>query len=50
MFDRPGWQFRLALLVWFASLNALNGQDEETNANQLMFVPPPIEGGLISVI
>jgi hypothetical protein len=44
MFDRPGWQLRLALLVWFASLNALNGQDEETNANQLMFVPPPIEG------
>jgi hypothetical protein len=44
MFDRPRWFPGIALLLWFVSLHALNAQDEESNANQLMFVPPPVEG------
>lgn len=28
----------------FGTLNALNAQNEEPNSNQLMFVPPPVEG------
>jgi hypothetical protein len=44
MFDRLRWLPPLALLLWFVSLNALNAQDEEPNSNQLMFIPPPVEG------
>jgi hypothetical protein len=44
MFDRPRWFPGIALLLWFISLHGLNAQDEESNANQLLFVPPPVEG------
>ncbi len=44
MFDRPRWFSGLALLLSFVSLQALNAQDEEPNSNQLLFVPPPVEG------
>jgi hypothetical protein len=44
MFDRPRWFPGIALLLWFVSLHGLNAQDEESNANQLLFVPPPVEG------
>jgi hypothetical protein len=44
MFDRPRWYPGIALLLWFVSLHGLNAQDEESNANQLLFVPPPVEG------
>jgi hypothetical protein len=44
MFDRlrrfPG----TALLLCFVSLHTLKAQDEESNANKLLFVPPPVEG------
>jgi hypothetical protein len=44
MFDRPRWFPGIALLLSLISLHPLNAQDEESNANQLLFVPPPIEG------
>ena len=44
MFDRPRWFSGIALLLSFVSLQALNAQDEEPNSNQLLFVPPPVEG------
>lgn len=44
MFDRPRWFPGIALLLWFVSLHGLNAEDEESNANQLLFVPPPVEG------
>ncbi len=44
MFDRPRWFPGIALLLWFVSLHGLNAEDEEPNANQLLFVPPPVEG------
>jgi hypothetical protein len=44
MFDRPRWLPGIALLLWFVPLHLINAQDEEANANQLLFVPPPAEG------
>jgi len=44
MFERPRWFPGIALLLWFVSFQALHAQDEESNANQLLFVPPPVEG------
>jgi hypothetical protein len=44
MFDRPRWFSGIALLLSFVSLHALNAQDEESNSNQLLFIPPPVEG------
>jgi hypothetical protein len=44
MFDRSRWASGLALALWLFSLSTLNAEDEETSTNQLMFVPPPVEG------
>ncbi len=44
MFDRPRWFPGIALLLSFASLQALKAQNEESGGDQLQFVPPPIEG------
>src|SRR5438105_6733995 len=44
MFDRPRWLAHFALLFFLISLNALNALGEETDGNQLTFVPPPVEG------
>ena len=44
MFDRPRWLPGIALLLWFVPLHLINAQDEEANAKQLLFVPPPAEG------
>jgi hypothetical protein len=44
MFDRPRWFPGIALLLSFVSMQALKAQDEEASANQLLFVPPPVEG------
>ena len=44
MFDPPRWFPGIALLLSFVSLQVLKAQDEESSANQLLFVPPPIEG------
>jgi hypothetical protein len=44
MFDCPRWLPGITLLFSFVALQPLNAQDEESNANQLMFVPPPVEG------
>ena len=44
MFDRPRWFPGIALLLCFVPLHPINAQDEEANANQLLFVPPPVEG------
>src|ERR1700675_3665547 len=44
MFDRPRWFPGIALVLSFVSLHALYAQDEESNANLLLFVPPPVEG------
>src|SRR5580704_3079852 len=44
MFDRPRWLPGIALLLWFVQLHLINAQDEEANAKQLLFVPPPVEG------
>ena len=44
MFDSPRWFPGIALLIWFVSPQLLNAQDEESSANQLLFVPPPVEG------
>jgi hypothetical protein len=48
MFDRSRWLPGIALALSFVSLHALNAQDEDSDANQLLFVPPPVEG-VISV-
>jgi hypothetical protein len=34
----------IALLLCFVPLHPINAQDEQANANQLLFVPPPAEG------
>src|SRR6202163_3497532 len=44
MFERPRWFPGIALVLSFVSLHALYAQDEESNANLLLFVPPPVEG------
>jgi len=44
MFDSPRWFPAIALLIWFVSPQVSNAQDEESSANQLLFVPPPVEG------
>jgi hypothetical protein len=44
MFDRPRWFPGIAVLLLFVPFQVLNAQDEESNSNQLMFVPPPVEG------
>ena len=44
MFDRSSWTSGLTLALWFLLLGVLPAEEEETNANQLMFVPPPVEG------
>ena len=44
MFDRPRWFPGIALVLSLVSLHALYAQDEESNANLLLFVPPPVEG------
>jgi hypothetical protein len=44
MFDPSRWFPGIALLLSFVSLQVLKAQDEESSANQLLFVPPPIEG------
>jgi hypothetical protein len=44
MFDRPRWFPGIAVLLLFVPFHVLNAQDEESNSNQLMFVPPPVEG------
>ena len=44
MFDRPRLFPGIAFLLSFVSLQPLNAQDEESSANQLLFVPPPVEG------
>jgi hypothetical protein len=44
MFDRRRWLPGLALALLFVSLQALSAQDDDATANQLLFVPPPIEG------
>ena len=44
MFERPRWFPGIALVLSFVSLHALHAQDEESNANLLLFVPPPVEG------
>jgi hypothetical protein len=44
MFDRPGRLPGLALALLFVSLHPLSAQDDEATANQLSFVPPPVEG------
>jgi hypothetical protein len=44
MFDRPRWFTGIAVLLSFVSLHALNAQDEESDSNQLQFVPPPVDG------
>jgi hypothetical protein len=44
MFDRPRLFPGIALLLCFVPLHPINAQDEQANANQLLFVPPPAEG------
>jgi hypothetical protein len=44
MFDRPRWFPGLALALLFGSLHALSAQDDDATANELSFVPPPVEG------
>src|ERR1700692_2761884 len=44
MFDPPRWFPGIALLLSFVSLQVLKAQDGESSANQLLFVPPPVEG------
>jgi hypothetical protein len=44
MFDRPRWFPGLALAVLLVSLHALYAQDDDSTANELSFVPPPVEG------
>src|SRR6201996_5542240 len=44
MFDRPRWLPGLALALLFISLHALYAEDDEATADQLSFVPPPVEG------
>jgi hypothetical protein len=43
MFDRR-WTSGLTLALWLLSFSALHAEEEEAGANQLMFVPPPVEG------
>jgi hypothetical protein len=44
MFDRSRWLPGVALLLSFVSLHMLKAQEDEPNSNQLLFVPPPVEG------
>src|ERR1700724_3432469 len=44
MFDPPRWFPGIALLFSFVSFLVLKAQDGESSGNQLLFVPPPIEG------
>jgi hypothetical protein len=44
MFDSPRWFAGITLLIWLISPHVLKGQDEESSSNQLLFVPPPVEG------
>jgi hypothetical protein len=48
MFDRSRWSPWTVLALWLLLLGALKADEEETSAEQLMFVPPPVEG-LISL-
>ena len=44
MFDRLRWRPISTVIILFLLAAPLHSQDEETNSNQLIFVPPPIEG------
>lgn len=44
MFDWPRWFAGIALLIWFVAPHLLNAEDEDSSANQLLFVPPPVDG------
>ncbi len=43
MFDHPRWFSRIALLLSVVSLQSLHAEDG-SKPNQLLFVPPPVEG------
>jgi hypothetical protein len=44
MFEHPVRVSGLALLLYLLALCATDAQETEPNANQLLFVPPPIQG------
>ena len=44
MFDRLRWRPISTVIILFLLAAPLHSQDEETSSNQLIFVPPPIEG------
>ena len=48
MFDRSRWSPWTVLALWLLLLGTLKADEGETSAEQLMFVPPPVEG-LISL-
>jgi hypothetical protein len=44
MFDRSRWRPISTVVILFLLGAPLHSQDEETSSNQLIFVPPPVEG------
>src|SRR5438132_11871940 len=44
MFDRLRWRPISVAAILFILVHPLHSQDEETSNNQLIFVPPPVEG------
>jgi hypothetical protein len=46
MFDRSRWRPISVAAILFILVHPLHSQDEETSNNQLIFVPPPVEGAI----